>query len=73
MDKELGLFSLIALVISTMIGAGIFSLPQNIALGASAGAVTLGWLITCAGMLCLVLVFQYLGTHKAELEGGLFS
>ncbi len=43
MDKKLGLGALISLVIGSMVGAGVFSLPQNIAAHASAGAVALGW------------------------------
>ena len=31
MDKKLGLGALISLVIGSMVGAGVFSLPQNIA------------------------------------------
>ena len=50
MDKKLGLGALISLVIGSMVGAGVFSLPQNIAAHASAGAVALGWAITGIGM-----------------------
>jgi len=39
MDKKLGLGALISLVIGSMVGAGVFSLTQNIAAHASAGAV----------------------------------
>lgn len=73
MEKKLSLTALTALVISTMIGAGIFSLPQNIAASASAGAVTIGWLITGVGMSALVLVFHYLAKVKPELQGGIFD
>ncbi|MCD4595861.1 hypothetical protein, partial [Proteus mirabilis] len=31
MNKKLGLMSLTALVLSSMVGAGVFSLPQNMA------------------------------------------
>ena len=34
----LGIFALAAIVVSSMIGGGIYSLPQNMAAGASAGA-----------------------------------
>ncbi|MDO6526607.1 basic amino acid/polyamine antiporter [Motilimonas sp. 1_MG-2023] len=73
MQKQLGIASLVALVISTMIGAGIFSLPQNIAAGASAGAVSIAWLITGVGMSALVLVFHFLAKVKPELQGGIFD
>ena len=50
MKKNLGLGALIALVLSSMVGAGIFSLPQNIAANAQVGAIAIGWLITGVGM-----------------------
>ena len=34
----LGVWALAAIVVSSMIGGGIYSLPQNMAAGASAGA-----------------------------------
>ena len=44
--KKLGVLSLAGLVISAMIGGGIYNLPQNMAQGASAGAVGIAWIIT---------------------------
>jgi arginine:ornithine antiporter/lysine permease len=44
--KKLGLIALASVVISSMIGGGIYSLPQNMAAGASVGAVLIAWLIT---------------------------
>ncbi|WP_235916833.1 MULTISPECIES: hypothetical protein [Alphaproteobacteria] len=49
---------LVALVVGSMIGGGVFSLPQNMAKGASPGAVIIGWLITGIGMLALAFVYQ---------------
>ncbi|NNG61101.1 arginine-ornithine antiporter, partial [Pseudomonas fragi] len=40
---KLRLNALIALVVGSMIGGGIFSLPQNIAAHAAGGAVLIGW------------------------------
>ena len=73
MDKKLGLGALISLVIGSMVGAGVFSLPQNIAAHASAGAVALGWAITGIGMICLALVYQNLSMRRPDLDGGIFS
>ena len=36
--KGLGIFALASIVVSSMLGGGIYSLPQNMAAGASAGA-----------------------------------
>lgn len=47
----LGLVPLVALVVGSMIGGGVFSLPQNMAKGASPRAVIKGWLIAGIGRL----------------------
>ena len=39
MEKKLGLSALTALVLSSMLGAGVFSLPQNMAEVASPAAL----------------------------------
>ena len=71
--RKLGLLPLTALVVGSMIGGGVFSLPQNMARGASAGAITLGWLITGIGMLALAFVYKNLSTRKPELDAGPYS
>ncbi|KEY91630.1 arginine/ornithine antiporter [Candidatus Photodesmus blepharus] len=73
MSSKLGFFSLIALVISSMIGAGVFSLPQNMAAVAGSAAVTLAWLITAVGMLFLALALQYLSLNKPNVDSGIFG
>ncbi|MBJ3762007.1 arginine-ornithine antiporter [Maribius pontilimi] len=70
---SLGLLSLTALVVGSMIGGGVFSLPQNMARGASAGAVTIGWLVTGVGMLALAFVYRNLSTRKPALDAGPYS
>lgn len=49
MEKKLGLSALTALVLSSMLGAGVFSLPQNMAAVASPSALLIGWAITGVG------------------------
>ncbi|MGF1704187.1 basic amino acid/polyamine antiporter [Photobacterium makurazakiensis] len=73
MEKKLGLGSLTALVIGSMIGAGVFSLPQNMAAVASPAAVMIGWAITGVGMIFLALSFQHLSRLKPEIESGVFG
>ncbi|ULJ60579.1 arginine-ornithine antiporter [Wielerella bovis] len=72
-DNKLKLGSLTALVIGSMIGGGIFSLPQNMAEGAEAGAILIGWIITAIGMLCLAFVFQTLANRKPDLDAGVYA
>ncbi|RQO66799.1 arginine-ornithine antiporter [Aquitalea sp. FJL05] len=70
---KLKLGALTALVVGSMIGGGIFSLPQNMAAGAGAGAIIIGWAITFLGMLTLAFAFQMLANRKPEVEGGVYG
>jgi len=72
-EKKLGLWPLTALVIGSMIGGGVFSLPQNMAKGASPAAVIIGWLISGVGILALAFVYQNLSTRKPLLDAGPYS
>ncbi|HJE29021.1 MAG TPA: amino acid permease, partial [Pseudomonas nitrititolerans] len=71
--QRLRLGALVALVVGSMIGGGIFSLPQNMAASAGAGAVLIGWAITAVGMLTLAFVFQTLANRKPELDTGVYA
>jgi arginine:ornithine antiporter/lysine permease len=72
-SKKLGLGALTALVVGSMIGAGVFSLPQNMAAGAAPVAILIGWLITGVGILALAFVYQGLATRKAEFDSGPYA
>lgn len=71
--RKLRLGSLTALVIGSMIGSGVFSLPQNMASGAGPLAVIIGWAITAVGMLALVFVYQSLSLRKPDLDAGPYA
>jgi arginine:ornithine antiporter/lysine permease len=71
--KTLPLGLLTALVIGSMLGSGIFSLPQNSAANSAPGAVLLAWLVTGAGMLMLTLVYQTLALRKPDLNNGIYA
>jgi arginine:ornithine antiporter / lysine permease len=71
--NKLGLLPLAALVVGSMIGGGVFSLPQNMAKGASPGAVIIGWAITGLGMLALAFAYQGLSTRKPKLDAGPYA
>ena len=70
---KLRLGALVALVVGSMIGGGIFSLPQNMAASADVGAVLIGGVITAIGMLTLAFVFQTLANRKPDLDGGVYA
>ncbi len=68
----LGVLALASIVISSMIGGGIYSLPQNMAAGASAGAVLLAWVITGFGVFFIANTFRILSTIKPDLTAGIY-
>ncbi|MHA5095636.1 arginine-ornithine antiporter [Oenococcus oeni] len=65
----IGLISLIAIVINSSIGAGIFGLISGIASSASPGAALIAWMICGIGILGLVLSINNLVLKKPKLNG----
>lgn len=72
-NNKLGLLSLTALVIGSIIGSGIFNLMKNISAEASLGAIIIGWIIAGIGMLSLALCFQNLNKKRPDLDAGIYS
>lgn len=73
MERKLGLTALTALVLSSMLGAGVFSLPQNMAEVASPAALLIGWAITGVGILFLAFAMLLLTRLRPDLDGGIFT
>lgn len=69
---KVGVLGLAAIVVSSMIGGGIFSLPQNMAQSASVGAVILAWVITGFGMYFIANTFRILSVQKPDLTTGIY-
>lgn len=69
----LALPALVALVVGSMIGSGIFALPSQMAGSAAPGPLLIGWAITGIGMLMLAFVFQSLAQRKPEVDGGVYG
>jgi arginine:ornithine antiporter/lysine permease len=69
---NLGMWALAGVVVSSMIGGGIYSLPQNMAAGASVGAVLLAWLITGIGVCFIANTFRILSVVKPDLKAGIY-
>jgi len=72
-EQKLSLVALIALVVGSMIGSGIFALPS--AFGRSTGGfgALIAWAIAGAGMLMLALVFQTLSRRRPDLDTGIYA
>jgi arginine:ornithine antiporter / lysine permease len=72
-SHKLTLLPLIALVVGSMIGGGVFNLPSDMSRSASPGAIIIGWVITGIGMLMLAFVYQNLAVRKPDLNAGPYA
>jgi len=72
-SKKVGFLGLIAIVVGSMIGGGVFNLPSNMADGAALGAVLIAWVITAIGMFFLVQTFKTLSDNRPDLSSGIYS
>lgn len=70
---QLRLWPLAALVVGSMVGGGIFSIPQNIAASAAPAATLVAWLVTGLGMLALAFVFVNLTLRRPALDSGVYA
>ena len=70
---KLGVTALAALVVSAMIGGGIFSMPQNIAQNASVMAVIAAWIITGTGLFFLANTFRILAEVRPDATAGIYA
>ena len=70
---KLTLLPLVALVVGSMIGGGVFNLPSDMSAHASPAAIIVGWAITGVGMLMLAFVYQGLAVRKPDLNSGPYA
>ncbi|WP_018182312.1 basic amino acid/polyamine antiporter [Kaistia granuli] len=71
--QKLSLPNLSAMVVGSMVGAGIFSLPQTFGRVTGGFGALIAWAIAGTGMLMLALVFQSLSRRKPDLDAGVFA
>lgn len=70
--NKLSQWSLAALVVGSMVGAGIFSLPATFGRATGVLGAIIAWCIAGGGMLMLAFVFQTLAERKPDLDSGVF-
>ncbi|MET9499238.1 basic amino acid/polyamine antiporter [Streptomyces sp. NPDC006552] len=70
---KLPLFTLTTMVIGSMVGAGVFSLPSRFAQETGVAGALIAWLIAGTGMLMLALVFQSLAVRRPDLDAGVYA
>lgn len=71
-DGKLGLIALIAVVMSSMIGGGVYSLPQNMAQYSAAGPAIIAWIITGIGLFFIANSFSTLANARPDLKAGIY-
>jgi len=71
-SNKVGVWGLAAIVVSSMIGGGIFSLPQNMAQSAAVGGVILAWVITGIGIYFIANTFRILSNARPDLTSGIY-
>ena len=71
--KKFPLPLLIAMVVGSMVGAGVFSLPHRFAEAGGVLSTIIAWIIAGGGMLTLALVFKNLANRKPDIDAGVFA
>jgi arginine:ornithine antiporter / lysine permease len=72
-DQKLSRSALIALVIGSMIGSGIFALPASFGHATGVLGTLIAWIIAGTGMLMLAFVFQALSRRRPDLDAGIYA
>ncbi|MFE4227939.1 basic amino acid/polyamine antiporter [Arthrobacter sp. NPDC056886] len=70
--QKMPLIALTAMVVGSMVGAGVFTLPQRFASQTGVYGAVIAWAIAGAGMLMLAFVFQSLAVRKPDLDNGVY-
>lgn len=69
---KLGLVALIAIVVGSMLGGGVYSLPQNTAASSAVGPVLIAWIIAGVGVYFIATVFRMLSDMRPDLQAGVY-
>jgi arginine:ornithine antiporter/lysine permease len=72
-SQKLPLSSLTAMVIGSMVGAGIFNLPGRFATATGPFGTLIAWAIAGTGMYTLGRVFQFLAEKRPDIDSGVFA
>lgn len=72
-DNKLSVIGLVAIVVSSMIGGGIFNLPSNMSIDAGFIGVIFSWIITAIGVYFLANTFSILSDNNPDLHSGIYS
>nr|WP_203454355.1 basic amino acid/polyamine antiporter [Jiangella aurantiaca] len=71
--QKVTLATLTAMVVGSMVGAGVFSLPQRFGSETGVAGALVAWAIAGSGMLMLAFVFQTLAVRRPDLDAGVYA
>src|SRR5215211_1992177 len=71
--QKLTLMTMAGMVVGSMVGAGVFSLPRRFAQETGVAGALIAWLVAGGGMLMLAFVFQTLAVRKPNLDAGVYA
>jgi len=71
--KDLSLIALFSLIFGSMMGSGVFDIPQNVGHAAGVIAVLISWGITTIGMLSLGWAFVYITRCRPDIQSGIYG
>lgn len=70
---KLSLPTLTTMVVGSMVGAGVFSLPRRFAQETGVAGALIAWAVAGTGMLMLAFVFQTLAVRRPDLDAGVYA
>ncbi|MFD5813775.1 basic amino acid/polyamine antiporter [Streptomyces sp. NPDC127038] len=70
---KLTLVTLTMMVVGSMVGAGVFSLPRRFAQETGVAGALIAWAVAGTGMLMLAFVFQRLAISRPDLDAGVYA
>ena len=70
---KLTLVTLSMMVVGSMVGAGVFSLPRRFAQETGVAGALIAWAVAGSGMLMLAFVFQTLAVSRPDLDAGVYA
>lgn len=71
--RKVTLATLTAMVVGSMVGAGVFSLPQRFGSETGVAGALVAWVVAGSGMLMLAFVFQTLAVRRPDLDAGVYA
>jgi arginine:ornithine antiporter / lysine permease len=70
---KLTFWTMTAMVVGSMVGAGVFSLPRRFAQETGVAGALIAWAVAGTGMLMLAFVFQILAVRRPHLDAGVYA